>query len=162
MQRSKFASGAFEAIFDFATTIVLKFPRFSPKNQEGTALMHHKFEVVVGGSGNAGFGVSFIGQITDKSIAFIEDRELRSDIVIKTNDMIGWLSANPYAGTAACAKFLIDKEADIILGVHLIGHNGEDLVHIFALAMRHEISAINLKVSPAAYLTFASDINNVL
>ena len=99
---------------------------------------------------------------TSVGLTEAEAREQRCDIDVKTNDMSGWFSAKTYAETAAWAKVLIDKETDKILGAHLIGHRGEDLVQIFALAMRHGITATDLKDSPTAYPTFASDIKNLL
>ena len=46
--------------------------------------------------------------------------------------------------------------------VLIVGHQGEDLIHLFALAMRHGISAGELKQSIFAFPTFSSDAKNLL
>jgi glutathione reductase (NADPH) len=45
------------------------------------------------------------------------------------------LSGRTYAETAAWAKVLIDKQTDRVIGAHILGHGGEELIHLFALAM---------------------------
>src|SRR5215469_2935040 len=65
----------------------------------------------------------------------------RIDLDIKVNDMHEWLSGRTYALSAAWSKILIDKKADRIVGAHLLGHAGEELIHIFGLAMKHNITA---------------------
>ncbi|MEP2735160.1 MAG: NAD(P)/FAD-dependent oxidoreductase [Erythrobacter sp.] len=84
------------------------------------------------------------------------------NINVTTSDMTGWFSGKSYAETVAWAKVITDKDTDQIVGAHLVGHHGEDLIHVFALAMRHEISASALKESPMAFPTFASDLKNII
>jgi len=62
----------------------------------------------------------------------------------------------------AWAKVLIDRKTDEIVGAHLVGHHGEELIHTFALAMRHGITASALRDSFFAFPTFSSDIKNLL
>jgi glutathione reductase (NADPH) len=83
------------------------------------------------------------------------------DVTVTTNDMTGWFSAKSYGETVAWAKVLVDKASDQIIGAHLVGHHGEELVHLFALAMGHGITATQLRDSPTAYPTFASDLKNL-
>ena len=63
------------------------------------------------------------------------------EIQVHVNDMRGWLSARTYAETVAWSKVIVEEESDRILGAHIVGHAGEELIHIFALAMRHGITA---------------------
>lgn len=83
------------------------------------------------------------------------------DVAVTTNDMTGWFSGKSYAETVAWSKVIIDKASDQIVGAHMVGHHGEDIIHLFALAMRHGISASDLKDSPMAFPTFASDLKNL-
>jgi glutathione reductase (NADPH) len=83
------------------------------------------------------------------------------DVAVTTNDMTGWFSAKSYGETVAWAKVLVDRASDQIIGAHLVGHHGEELVHLFSLAMAHGISATKLRDSPTAYPTFASDLKNL-
>jgi glutathione reductase (NADPH) len=83
------------------------------------------------------------------------------DVTVTTSDMRGWFSAKSYAETVAWAKVLVDKTTDQIVGAHLVGHQGEELVQIFAMAMTHRITASQLRDSPTAYPTFSSDLRNL-
>ncbi|MBL4645212.1 MAG: NAD(P)/FAD-dependent oxidoreductase [Rhizobiales bacterium] len=78
------------------------------------------------------------------------------------NDMTGWFSGKTYAETVAWAKILIDEDSDQIIGVHMVGHQSEELIHLFAMAMRHGISASKIKQDLFAFPTFSADIKNLL
>ena len=84
------------------------------------------------------------------------------DVDIMTSDMSNWFSARFYAETVAWAKVLIEKGTRRIIGAHLVGHHGEELIHLFALAMRHGISADQLGDEMYAFPTFAADIKSML
>jgi glutathione reductase (NADPH) len=81
---------------------------------------------------------------------------------IHKSDMLGWLSARTYAETVAWAKIVVDEATDRVLGAHIVGHSGEELIHTFALAMQHGISAAGLKDAIYGFPTFSSDIKNML
>ncbi len=81
---------------------------------------------------------------------------------VSTNDMREWFSGKSYAEPVAWAKVLIDEDTDQLLGAHLVGHRGEELIHTFSLAMQHGITATALKNSMFAFPTFSSDIKNLL
>ena len=83
------------------------------------------------------------------------------DIAVTVTDMTGWFSAKSYGETVAWAKVIVDRGTDQIIGAHLVGHHGEELVQLFAMAMTHGITASQLRDSPAAYPTFASDMKNL-
>ena len=84
------------------------------------------------------------------------------DVKVRSSDMMGWFSAKTYAETVAWAKVLVDEASDRIVGAHIVGHQGEELIHLFALAMAHGISATELKSSQYAFPTFSSDVKNLL
>lgn len=60
----------------------------------------------------------------------------------------------PYSGF----KILIDNRTDRILGAHLLGPNAEEVINIFALAMKGNLPTSILKEMIYAYPTSASDI----
>lgn len=84
------------------------------------------------------------------------------DVEVTTSDMMGWFSAKSYAETVAWAKVLVDRASDRIVGAHIVGHRGEELIHLFALAMSHGILASDLKNAQFAFPTFSSDVKNLL
>jgi glutathione reductase (NADPH) len=84
------------------------------------------------------------------------------EIRIAVNDMHGWLSGRTYAETAAWAKVVIDNRTDRILGAHLLGHAGEELIHLFALAIKHGITATEIRDFVYGFPTFSADIKSML
>jgi glutathione reductase (NADPH) len=81
---------------------------------------------------------------------------------VAVNDMRNWLSARTFAETAAWAKVLIDKRTDRIIGAHILGHAGEELIHLFALAMKHGITASEVTDLVYGFPTFSADIKSML
>ena len=84
------------------------------------------------------------------------------ELRVEVNDMRNWLSGRTYAETAAWAKVLIDKQTDRIIGAHILGHAGEELIHIFALAMKHGITAGEIRDLVGGFPTFSADIKSML
>jgi glutathione reductase (NADPH) len=85
-----------------------------------------------------------------------------NELSVAVNDMRGWLSGRTYAENAAWAKVVIDKSTDRILGAHLFGHAAEELIHIFALAIKHGITASEIRDFVCGFPTFSADIKSML
>ena len=92
----------------------------------------------------------------------VEAKDRGRSVKISVQDMTGWFSGKSYAESTAWAKTLVDEETDQIVGAHMVGHQGEDLIHIFALAMANGIIASRIKDTLFAFPTFSSDIKNLL
>ena len=90
-----------------------------------------------------------------------EAKEKGLDVKVSTNDMTDWFSGKSYAESVAWAKVLVDEGEDRIVGAHMVGHQSEDLIHLFAMAMRHGIPASTLKDDMFAFPTFSSDVKNL-
>jgi glutathione reductase (NADPH) len=93
------------------------------------------------------------------SEAEAEDKGL--NVKVSSSDMTQWFSGKSYAETVAWAKVLVDEEEDRIVGAHMVGHQSEELIHLFAMAMRHDIPASRLKDDMFAFPTFSSDVKNL-
>lgn len=76
--------------------------------------------------------------------------------------MQDWFSAKTYAETVAWSKIIVDQVTDRILGAHFVGHEGQELVNVFGLAMRFGITASEIKNFIYAYPTFSADIKHML
>ena len=87
-------------------------------------------------------------QARDKGLKFRMQRANASD----------WYTARRVAETAYGFKVLIEEETDRILGAHLLGPHVEEVINIFALAIRKGLTAEDLKTTIFAYPTGASDI----
>jgi glutathione reductase (NADPH) len=83
-------------------------------------------------------------------------------INVHTNDMQDWFSAKTYAETVAWSKIIVDRASDRILGAHFVGHAGQELVNLFGLAMRFELTADQIRDNVYSYPTFSSDIKHML
>jgi glutathione reductase (NADPH) len=81
--------------------------------------------------------------------------------VKRTDGMTGWISARTHHEACAFAKVLIGADGRLV-GAHLLGHGAEETIHLFAMAMRHGISAAQLAAGDAAYPTFSSDVRWLL
>ncbi len=81
---------------------------------------------------------------------------------VKANDLTAWRSSQTHAETAGFSKVLIEAETDRILGAHILGHGAEEIVHLFAFAMKHGITARGLGDTVTAYPTFSADIKHML
>ena len=91
-----------------------------------------------------------------------EAKQAGVDVEVMISDMSSWFSARFYAETVAWAKVLVEKGTRRIVGAHLVGHHGEELIHLFALAMRHSITADQLGDEMYAFPTFAADIKSMI
>jgi glutathione reductase (NADPH) len=81
---------------------------------------------------------------------------------VQVNDMEYWFSTRQFAETAAWSKIVVEEESDAIIGAHFVGHAGEELINIFGLAMKHGITAAQVRDFIYAYPTFAADIKHML
>ncbi len=88
-------------------------------------------------------------------------RQKGLNIAVHVNNMHDWFSARTYAEEVAWSKIIVDRETDRILGAHFVGHGSEELINIFALAMRFGIKAADIQDFIYAYPTFAADIKHM-
>jgi glutathione reductase (NADPH) len=69
-----------------------------------------------------------------------------------------WYTARSVAETTYGFKLLVEEETDRILGANLVGPHADEVINIFALAIRKGLTAEDLKTTMFAYPTGASDI----
>ena len=93
-------------------------------------------------------GVASEKQARDQGIKFRMRSEKASD----------WYTARRIAETAYGFKVLVEEGTERILGAHLIGPHVDEVINIFALAIRKGLTAEDLKTTMFAYPTGASDI----
>jgi glutathione reductase (NADPH) len=73
-----------------------------------------------------------------------------------------WYTARRVAETVYGYKTLIDEDGGRILGAHLIGPHADEVINLFGLAIRYDLTANDLKNTIFAYPTGASDIGYIL
>lgn len=69
-----------------------------------------------------------------------------------------WFTARAAAEPIYGHKVLVDEDSDLILGAHLVGPHADETINLFALAIRHGLTATDLRTTMFAYPTSASDI----
>jgi glutathione reductase (NADPH) len=77
-------------------------------------------------------------------------------------DTSGWYSSRRVALARSGFKTLVEDGTERILGAHLLGIHAEEIVNIFALAVRAGLRARDLKDMVYAYPTSASDIGYMM
>lgn len=84
------------------------------------------------------------------------------DVEVHTGDMSGWASSKRLGESYGRYKVLIHKSTGMIAGAHIFAPRASESINIFALAMKYEISADDLKRTMFAYPTYVSEITSML
>jgi glutathione reductase (NADPH) len=69
-----------------------------------------------------------------------------------------WYTARQAAEPVYGYKTLVDGDTDAILGAHLVGPHVEEVINLFALAIRHGLTASQFLDTVFAYPTGTSDV----
>lgn len=89
-------------------------------------------------------------------------REKGMQFKVQSQQTATWFTARQQAESVYGFKVLIDEKTDHILGAHLVGPHVDEVINIFALAIRHGLTTVDLKTTMFAYPTGASDIGSML
>jgi glutathione reductase (NADPH) len=57
---------------------------------------------------------------------------------------------------------MVEENTDRILGAHLVGPDAEEVINLFGLAIRQELTADALRTTIFSYPTGASDVGHML
>ena len=98
------------------------------------------------------------------SVGFLEEDAKNKGFRFKTNylDTSGWYSSRRINESHSGFKVLIEDDTDKILGAHLLGPHADEVINIFAVAIRLGLKANDLKKVLWSYPTNASDITYML
>lgn len=77
-------------------------------------------------------------------------------------DMSQWYSTRRTNLKYAASKVIIDETTDMILGAHILGPNAEEMINLFAVAMRYGLTATQLRSTVFSYPSIAYDLNYTL
>ncbi|GAB6059868.1 dihydrolipoyl dehydrogenase family protein [Desulfonatronum parangueonense] len=84
------------------------------------------------------------------------------ELEINAGDAAEWMSSRRIGQKHAGYKIILDKTEGTVLGAHLLGHNAEEMINIFALAIKFGLTREQLKSLLWAYPTHVSDIKYML
>jgi glutathione reductase (NADPH) len=91
-----------------------------------------------------------------------EARQQGRKLRVKSAKTADWYTARRAAEHVYGYKTLIDEDSGRILGAHIVGPHADEVINIFGLAMRHDLTADDLKTTMFAYPTGASDVGYML
>jgi glutathione reductase (NADPH) len=86
-------------------------------------------------------------------------RERTGNLRVRHERASDWYTARQAAEPVYAYKTLVNADTDEILGAHLVGPHAEEVINLFALAMRHGLRASQMRDTVFAYPTGASDIS---
>ena len=86
------------------------------------------------------------------------EAEGRDDVEVVSHDMSDWFTALRLGLTHAAAKVMREKTTGRLLGAHVLGANADEVINVFALAVRQGLTADQVAESVWAYPTSSSDI----
>lgn len=94
------------------------------------------------------------------SVGLTEEQAMEQGmkVQVKSQKASDWFTARQAAQPVYGFKVLVEEETDFILGAHLVGPHVEEVINLFALAIRHRLTAEDIKTTMFAYPTGASDI----
>ncbi len=91
-----------------------------------------------------------------------EARKRGLEFRVKSRKASDWYTARRVAEPTYGFKVLVEEKTDRVLGAHLLGPHADEVVNVFALAIRQGLTAEALKTTMFAYPTGASDIGYML
>lgn len=82
------------------------------------------------------------------------------DMVFKNTSR--WFTAEAVGLKHSAIKMLVDKGTQKVLGVHILGHHAEEMINVFAVAMRFGLTTADLKKMIWAYPSAVYDIKHLV
>jgi glutathione reductase (NADPH) len=98
------------------------------------------------------------------SVGLHENLARQRGLHFKTNyqDTSSWYSSRRIMESCSGYKVLIEETSNSILGAHVLGPHAEEIINIFALAIRLGLNADKIKQGIFTYPTNSSDITYML
>jgi glutathione reductase (NADPH) len=93
-----------------------------------------------------------VGMSTEEAAA------LGDGVIDRRSEMGGWFTQRRLGHSHAGAAIVSDASSGSILGAHLLGANADELINVFALAIRQGVTTEDLLATTWAYPTATSDI----
>src|SRR5579885_604590 len=87
---------------------------------------------------------------------------MRSSTYLASPFRSEWYTARRIGEPVYGYKTLVEEDSGRILGAHLVGPHADEVINLFGLAIRHNLTADDLKTTMFAYPTGASDIGYML
>jgi glutathione reductase (NADPH) len=89
-------------------------------------------------------------------------RQHTTNLSVKSAKVPNWYTARRVHESVYGYKTLVDESTGRILGAHLIGPHADEVINVFGLAIRHNLTVEDVSSTTFAYPTGASDIDSML
>jgi glutathione reductase (NADPH) len=89
-------------------------------------------------------------------------RQQGTKLRVNSAKVADWYTARRVRETVYGYKTIIAEDTGRILGAHIVGPHADEVINLFGIAIRHELTAGDLKSTIFAYPTGASDIGDML
>jgi glutathione reductase (NADPH) len=89
-------------------------------------------------------------------------REQAPRLRVNSDRVPDWYTARRVGETVYGYKTLVEEDTGRILGAHLVGPHADEVINLFGLAIRHNLTVDDIKTTIFAYPTGASDIGYML
>lgn len=98
------------------------------------------------------------------SVGLTEEQANARELSFRINEgnSSNWYSTKRTNQKYSAYKILVDEKNDLILGAHLLGPDAQEMINLFVMAIRSEITTFQLKKMLFAYPTGASDLKYML
>jgi glutathione reductase (NADPH) len=89
-------------------------------------------------------------------------RKTSRNVRVNSAKVSDWYTARRVGESVYGYKTLVDADSGELLGAHLVGPHADDVINLFALAIRNELTVDDVKSTMFTYPTGASDIGYML
>jgi len=87
-----------------------------------------------------------------------DGKDLGQQFRVKYQDTSSWYASRRIGEPCSGFKTIVEDQTGRIVGVHLLGQNADELVNVFALAIRKKLTISEMKDVIYAYPTHASNV----
>lgn len=103
-----------------------------------------------------------IPPIASAGLSEAQARERGLKFKVNSQRATDWFNARQQAEPVYGFKVLVEESTDLILGAHLVGPHVDEMINVFAFAIRHGHKAEDIRTTMFAYPTGASDLGYML
>jgi glutathione reductase (NADPH) len=98
------------------------------------------------------------------SVGLSEEAARKTGIKVRTKSALepNWFTARRVGETVYGYKTIVEEDSGHVLGAHLVGPHVDEVINVFGLAIRHGLTARDLKSAIFAYPTGGSDVGYML
>ena len=100
--------------------------------------------------------------LTAVGLSEAEARRRGFDLDVRFQDLSTKGEVRKLCGSVAGCKVIIDRQTDQILGAHVLGPHAEEVINLFALAIRLNLTTANLKSTLFTYPTMTAEFCRML